>query len=1008
MEIGIANVDAVEDLGIGDGVRAHTEDGIDPLVTGGISESIIGDVPDLEDTLYDIVHYMSKVPLDMIIEFETDQRQLEAEIHNIKQRDEETLEEFMERSKIDVEQMNGAPKCMRISRFMYGVSNPELTKCLNEHVPKTVKEMMTATTAFIQGKTDAAFEKKRVTRQKVTQSFAHVKEITFPPLTTNKGIEGPLVIEAEIGGHAVHRIYVDGGSSMEWGNYMAARTVRALGNYRGRRALYKSMDEFYDSEVTVTVQRYHWKAWNKRNPSSTIHGSWNDQVPGEWQNKDYCSIILTPTECATIAATPKDYVKKTEACHENFKVAIHPDFPDQEITIGGTVSTKAQTELCTLLKGNLDIFAWQPSDMTRVPRSIFEHRLDIREGYSLIRQKKQGQAPEHAKAIQVKVQKLVEVGILLEVYYHDWLSNPVMKSIRRLNPSAATPLSVSWIPTKAIIKYRWQNKMRKIRLSTPVTSKRHVSRIHDQSGRNKTVLRQDGGRVAAPIPTDNQREVHQKSDFHWTPEAEQAFKQRKQHLAKLPMLVEPKPKEELIMYLSASYGAISAVWMTKRDTVQTPIYFISRALSGAGLMLTSPEGIEFTYPLRFQFIVSNNEAEYEALIAGLRIAAHIGVRNVHMTPIIEYLRDETLPDNRKEARKLRIKARQYELLEGILYRRSFLKPWLRCVGPLQVDYVIREIHEGSCSMHAGPRYMVAKAMRPGYYWPTMYRDAREMIRKYKDCQIRRPVPRNPQQPLTPITAPWPFYKWGIDIAGLFPEGSGKVKFLIVAMDYFTKGIEAKAAATITGSQVKKFVWDNMVCHFGLPGEIVSDNGKQFSGDPFKDWCETLNILQHFASVKHLQSNGLVERANRSLGEGIKACLEIGMPTYRTTVVDAVHNDKELRLNLDLLEEKRERAAICVAKAKLKMTKYYNARVSGVTFRPGYFVYCSYDANHTVNGGKLGPKWEGPYEVTESLGDGAYKLRSTDGTVLSRTWNIANLKKCYLLATALAWMNWHYS
>ncbi|GKF01023.1 hypothetical protein Tco_0027946, partial [Tanacetum coccineum] len=117
-----------------------------------------------------------------------------------------------------------------------------------------------------------------------------------------------------------------------------------------------------------------------------------------------------------------------------------------------------------------------------------------------------------------------------------------------------------------------------------------------------------------------------------------------------------------------------------------------------------------------------------------------------------------------------------------------------------------------------------------------------------------------------------------------------------------------------------------------------------------------------------------------------------MPTYRTIAVDAVHNDEDLRLNLDLLEEKRKCAAICKAKAKLKMTKYYNSRVCGVAFRPGDFVYRSNDASHVVAGGKLGPKWEGPYEVTEALGDGAYRLRSMDGAVLSRTWNIANLKK----------------
>ncbi|GJZ29691.1 reverse transcriptase domain-containing protein [Tanacetum coccineum] len=332
--------------------------------------------------------------------------------------------------------------------------------------------------------------------------------------------------------------------------------------------------------------------------------------------------------------------------------------------------------------------------------------------------------------------------------------------------------------------------------------------------------------------------------------------------------------------------------------------------------------MEFTYALRFQCTASNNEAEYEALIAGLRIAAEMGVRNVQvsvdsklvanqvlgtyvakeeniikylekvkslvsgfanfsisqvpcrinkkadalskiastsfahlsnqvlvevlkeksiqekevatvvkedgptwMTPIMEYFKDGTLPNNKKEASKLRIKARQYELMEGTLYKRSFLKPWLRCVGPLQASYVIHEIHEGSCSMHAGPRSVVAKAIRLGYYWPTMHRDARDMIRACNDCQVHRPVLRNPQQPLTPITTPWPFHKWGIDIAGPFPEGPGKVKFLIVAMDYFTKWIEAKAVATITGTQVKKFVWDNIVCRFGLPGEIISDNGK---------------------------------------------------------------------------------------------------------------------------------------------------------------------------------------
>ncbi|GJX90907.1 reverse transcriptase domain-containing protein [Tanacetum coccineum] len=301
-------------------------------------------------------------------------------------------------------------------------------------------------------------------------------------------------------------------------------------------------------------------------------------------------------------------------------------------------------------------------------------------------------------------------------------------------------------------------------------------------------------------------------------------------------------------------------------------------------------------------------------------------------------------------------------------------------------------------MHAGTRSVVAKALRIGYYWPTMHKDIRELIRACQNRQVYKPIPRNLQQTLTLITSPWPFYKWEIDIAGPFPEGPGKVNFLIVVVD-----IEEKPVATINDNQIKKFMWDNIVCRFGLPGEIISDNEKLFRDNPFKDWCEKLCIRQHFASVKHPQTNSLVERANRSLGEGIKARLdarsknwmeelphvlwahrtikssngdtpfsltygteavipaEIGMPTLRIAEVDLVLNNEALGINLDLLEERREEAAIRAAKSKARMEKYYNSKVKNTSFKPGDLVYCNNDASHTEDRGKLGPKWEGPYE-----------------------------------------------
>ncbi|GKA36511.1 reverse transcriptase domain-containing protein [Tanacetum coccineum] len=358
-----------------------------------------------------------------------------------------------------------------------------------------------------------------------------------------------------------------------------------------------------------------------------------------------------------------------------------------------------------------------------------------------------------------------------------------------------------------------------------------------------------------------------------------------------------------------------------------------------------------------------------------------------MTPIYNYLTKETLPAEKEKGRVIRRKSRRYVVINRVLYKKSYLGPWLRCVRPLQANYILREIHEGSSSMHARTRFVVAKVIRTGYYWTTMHSDARKLIRACQDCQVHRPVPKNPQQKLTPIMFPWPFYKWGIDIAGPFPEGPGKVKFLIVAMDYFTKWIEAKPVTTIT------------------------DN-------PFKDWCEKLCIHQCFASVKYPQANGLVKRANRSLGEGIKEWLDKRskdwtkeLPhvlwahrtmikssngdtpfslTYRTEA-----NGEALEINLDLLEERREQAAIREAKSKAKMEKYYNSKVRNTSFKPVDLVYRSNEASHAKDNGKLSPKWEKPYEVTEALGNEAYKLRDYNGKLLPRTWNVRNLKKCYI-------------
>nr|GEW58668.1 reverse transcriptase domain-containing protein [Tanacetum cinerariifolium] len=1048
------------------------------------------------------------------------------EIHNIKQKDGETIEDFMERFKIETGCMKGAPECLRIFRFMHGVNNPEWTKRLNEHVPKTMEEMMITTTAFIRGKrlplakrrvmypgsrrtnpkgtpqikaskfqppppmmtsvekrssnkfydfhndkghnTDECMQLKkqieelvragklshlikeikqgqdqskvgkketsvkdkpttiymvqswqRTVKQKVTESFERVGEIAFPQLAASNETEGPLLIEAEMGGHTIHRMYIDGGSSMEILyehcfnrlrpeiksqmvpattslTGLSGETIWPLGQLRLLVTIgdaTHSTTAWMNFMVVKSMSPYNGIIGRPGLKAiqaipSTVHGMLKFPIEGGIATIR-CTILI-PTECASVT-TSSVIPREKRTCLANFTVALHPDFLDQEVVIGGSLSDKGRTELCSVLKKNLDIFAWQPSDMIGVSRSVAEHRLNIREGYSPVRQKKKGQAPERARAIQAEVQKPVDAEIIREVHYHDWLSNPVMvrkhdgswrmcvdfTDLNKACPQDCYPLpEIDW-KVESLCGYhkiqlaeadeekiafhtgQWvycYTKMPFGLKNAGVTYQRLIDKAFEsQVGRNIEVYVDDlvvksyteaemmrdieetfrtlrkvnmklnpkkcsfglaegvflgyvitlegikpcPDKTAAVLQLPSPRIIketlkkcNKKSDFHWTAEAEQAFQQLKQHLSELPLLVAPKLQKELIMYLSATYGAVSVVLMTEQGTTQTLIYFISHALQGAGLILTNLEGVELTYAMRFQFTASNNEAEYEALIAGLRIATQMGVKNVQvnvdtklvanqvlgtyvakednmiqylkivkglvlvevlenksikekevaavieedgptwMTQLVDYLKEGVLPGDKKEARKLRLKARQYELMEGVLYRRSFLTPWLRCVGPLQADYVMRKIHKGSCSMPAGPRSVVAKAVRLG------------------------------------------------PLSGRAGEGQ------------------------------------------------IPDS-----------------------------RHGLLHEVDKSKGSG---------NNYRRT-------GEEIRMG-----------QYCMP-----------LRVRGVAFKPGDFVYCSNDASHAIAGGKLGPKWEGPYKVTEALGNRAYKLRSTDETVLPRTWNVANLKRCYL-------------
>ncbi|GAV91213.1 hypothetical protein CFOL_v3_34612 [Cephalotus follicularis] len=103
------------------------------------------------------------------------------------------------------------------------------------------------------------------------------------------------------------------------------------------------------------------------------------------------------------------------------------------------------------------------------------------------------------------------------------------------------------------------------------------------------------------------------------------------------------------------------------------------------------------------------------------------------TPFINWLRNGILPEDPIKARKLVYRENRYQLRDGILCKRSFSYPWLRCMTPLEADYTLREVHEGVCGNHAGGRTLSHKLLRQGYFWPTMHQDAIDFVRKCDRC-----------------------------------------------------------------------------------------------------------------------------------------------------------------------------------------------------------------------------------------------------------------------------------
>ncbi|GAU50470.1 hypothetical protein TSUD_137230 [Trifolium subterraneum] len=544
----------------------------------------------------------------------------------------------------------------------------------------------------------------------------------------------------------------------------------------------------------------------------------------------------------------------------------------QLTNLGTNLGEEEKREIIAILKENADLFAWKSSDMPGIDESIITHKLTISPSAKPVCQRKRKVGEERRLAIDEEVAKLREADFIEEVKYPDWLANIVM--VKKQNGKWRMCVDFTDL-NKACPKDPY-----------PLPS---IDRLIDGASSYKTLSFMDS--FSRMVAWAIELSEH---DISFVPRGNI----KSQVLADF-ILESSSPPEE----------TTEQPWTLSVDGAS------NLRGSGAGVVLEGPDGVMIEQSLRFAFKTRNNQAEYEALIPGMRLAKEMGVASLEAKSdsqlvtsqvsgdfqakdpqLIKYLeqvkrlsknfatfdlvyvpreqnaRADLLsklastkkPENNrtmiqetiskpstgdqetfviveredwrnsiilylqhgeelegKEEAKLKKMAAYYTIIEDRLYKRGFSFPMLLCVGEAEYRHIIDEIHSSSCGSHIGTRSLAGKVTRAGFFLPTLLRDANSCVRSCDKCQRHADLHHAPGEPLKSVMSPWPFYMWGVDILGPFTTSQNQAKFLLVAVDYFTKWIEAEPVATISSDKVKKFYLKNLICRFGLPQYIVS-------------------------------------------------------------------------------------------------------------------------------------------------------------------------------------------
>eukprot|EP00253_Pinus_taeda_P029811 PITA_29811 len=238
---------------------------------------------------------------------------------------------------------------------------------------------------------------------------------------------------------------------------------------------------------------------------------------------------------------------------------------------------------------------------------------------------------------------------------------------------------------------------------------------------------------------------------------------------------------------------------------------------------------------------------------------------------IYYLKNEYAPAHLDHTKKgaLRLKAKQYQLIDDVLFKRNNDSVLLRCLEKTESEKVLQELHDGPAGGHYAGDATTHKILRVGYYWPTLFKDSHSYVRKCQICQTTAWRQRKPSMPLQPVNIEQPFSQWCLDII-------------------------AVPLKTANSENIIEFIDQFIITRFGLPSALIFDNASYFSGNAMTDFALKIGFKLKYSSNYYPQGNGLAKSTNKSLIRIIKRTVDHGQKNWHKTLVNALWVDRIMK------------------------------------------------------------------------------------------------------------------